>query len=51
MKRFNYIRYDSMGNTYYTDEACEFGKKIFDTIRRVSEEFIEANDCDYKINM
>ena len=51
MKRFNYIKYDSMGNTYYTDEACEFGKKIFDTIRKVSEEFIEANDCDYKINM
>ena len=51
MKRFNYIRYDSMGNIYYTDEACEFGKKIFDTMRKVSEEFIEANDCDYKINM
>ena len=51
MKRFNYIKYDSMGNTYYTDEACEFGKKIFDAIRKVSEEFIEANDCDYKINM
>lgn len=51
MKRFNYIKYDSMGNIYYTDEACEFGKKIFDTMRRVSEEFIEANNCDYKINM
>ena len=51
MKRFNYIKYDSMGNTYYTDEACEFGKKIFDTMRKVSEEFIEANNCDYKINM
>ena len=34
MKRFGYVRVDEFGNTYYTDNADVFGKKIFDVIHR-----------------
>ena len=51
MKRFNYIEHDSLGNTYYPDKACEFGKKIFDVMKTTADEFIRKNDCDYRINV
>ena len=50
MKKFGYIKLDEFGNTYYTDEASVFGKKIFDTMRKTADDFIAENDCDYKIN-
>lgn len=49
IKQFGYTRTDELGNTYYTDEAFAFGKKIFDTIHAVNSEF--AKDKDYKINV
>lgn len=49
IKKFGYTRTDELGNTYYTDEAFAFGKKIFDTIHAVNAEF--AKDKDYKINV
>lgn len=49
IKSFGYLTVDELGNTYYTDEAFELGKKIFETIRTVIYEF--ATDKDYKINV
>lgn len=50
MKKFGYIEYDEFGNTFYTEKATAFGKKIFDTMREVANNFIAENNCDYMIN-
>ena len=50
MKRFGYIRVDEFGNTYYTDEASAFGKKIFETISQVADDFIKEYHCDYQVS-
>lgn len=50
MKKFGCTTTDLLGNVYYTDEAAEFGKQIFDTMRKVADEFISDNNCDYMIN-
>ena len=50
MKHFGYIKLDQFGNTYYTEEASKFGKKIFETMRAVADNFIEKYNCDYQIN-
>ena len=49
MKTFGYTREDEFGNTYYTEKADNFGKKIFDVIHRTKDQF--ALDKDYKINL
>jgi ribonucleoside-triphosphate reductase len=51
MKKFNYTTTDVFGNTSYTKEAEALGKKIFDTIRKVSDKFIEDNSCDYLVSL
>lgn len=48
MKKFNYITVDEFGNTFYTEQAEKFGKKIFDVIHNVSDTF--KLDKDYMIN-
>lgn len=48
MKTFGYVRKDSLGNTYYTEEAEKFGKKIFEVIHGTKAEF--AKTVDYQIN-
>ena len=48
MKTFGYVRVDEFGNSFYTEEADSFGKKIFQVIHRTKEQF--ALDKDYKIN-
>ena len=50
MKKFNCIKTDEFGNVFYTEEAELFGKKIFDTIHNVIDNFIKENNCDYMIN-
>lgn len=50
MKKFGYTRQDEFGNTYYTKEASTFGNKIFQTMRKTADKFIELYECDYKIN-
>lgn len=50
MKKFGYTRVDEFGDTYYTDEASAFGKKIFETMRSTADEFIKEYNCDYQIN-
>ena len=50
MKKFGYTRVDEFGDTYYTDEASSFGKKIFETMRSTADEFIKEYNCDYQIN-
>lgn len=50
MKKFNCIAVDELGNVCYTDKAATFGKKIFDTMREVADNFIKENECDYMIN-
>lgn len=50
MKKFGCTKTDQFGNVYYTDEAAEFGKQIFDTMRNVADKFIADNKCDYMIN-
>lgn len=49
MKRFGYTTVDELGNTYYTKEAEDFGRKIFEVIHSIKDEF--AKDKDYKINL
>ena len=49
MKSFGYIRQDQFGNTFYTEDADRFGKKIFEVIHRTKDQF--ALDKDYKINL
>jgi ribonucleoside-triphosphate reductase len=48
MKAFGYTKEDEFGNTYYTEKADTFGKKIFEVIHRTKDQF--ALDKDYKIN-
>lgn len=48
MKTFGYITVDEFGNTFYTKEAEEFGKKIFDVIHSVKTEFMKT--VDYQVN-
>lgn len=50
MKKFGCTYQDKLGNTYYTQEAADFGEKIFKTIREVADNFLEENKYDYKIN-
>lgn len=50
MKKFGCTKKDELGNVYYTDEAAEFGKKIFETMRAVADKFIQDNHCNYMIN-
>ena len=49
MKKFGYTRMDEFGNTYYTEAADEFGRKIFDVIHKTKDAF--AEDKNYKINV
>lgn len=48
MTTFGYTYKDEFGNTFYKDEAYDFGKKIFELIHEVSQEY--QKDKDYKIN-
>lgn len=50
MKRFGYVTKDEFGNSFYTEKASLFGEKIFKTIRKVADEFIQYYDCNYMIN-
>lgn len=50
MKKFGCVTVDELGNTYYTEEASVFGKKIFETIKKTCDKFIEDNHCDYQIS-
>lgn len=50
MKKFNYTTQDAFGNVYYTEQAVNFGKRIFEVMEEVSNKFIKENECDYKIS-
>ena len=43
MKKFGHTRVDEFGNTFYSPGAAQFGEKIFKTMRRVADEFIEKS--------
>jgi len=48
MKAFGYTKADEFGNTYYTEKADYFGKRIFEVIHNTKAQF--ALDKNYKIN-
>ena len=48
MKTFGYVKVDEFGNSYYTEEAYDFGRRIFKTITNVGDTF--CLDKDYKWN-
>ena len=50
MKAFGYTEIDELNDTYYKEEAYKFGKKIFETMRSVTDDFIKKYNCDYMIN-
>lgn len=50
MKKFKYTTKDEFDNVFYTKDASRFGEQIFKTMRRVADDFIEKNHCDYMIN-
>lgn len=49
MKKFGYTYNDELGNTFYKDEAFNFGEKIFKLIHNVKDSFLV--DKDYHINL
>lgn len=49
MKKFGYTYIDKFDNTYYDDNAFRFGKKIFEVMHEVKNEF--QKDKDYQINI
>lgn len=49
MKKFGYTTTDEFGNTYYTDKAIDFGRRIFKTIHTVKDAFLI--DKDYHLNL
>lgn len=49
IKTFGYIQKDEFGNTYYTDEAYNLGKRIFEVIRNCINNF--SLDKNYKFNI
>lgn len=49
MRTFGYTYQDAFGNTYYSEKADAFGKRVFDCIHSVKNEF--AKDKNYKINL
>lgn len=49
MRSFGYVTEDQFGNHFYTDDAYRFGKKIFDTIHAIKNDF--GADKDYMINL
>ena len=48
MKKFGYTYTDEFGNTFYSDKASNFGRKIFESMREVADEF--RQNKDYMIN-
>lgn len=50
MKRFGYTKTDVFGNVSYTEDASRLGKLIFETMRKVADDFIEELGVDYHIN-
>lgn len=48
MKAFGYTYMDEFGNTFYSEKASEFGRKIFETIRSVANDF--QKDRGYMVN-
>jgi len=50
MKKFGYVTVDEFGNTFYTEKASEFGRKIFEVMRSEADSFIKEHNCDYQIN-
>ena len=51
MKKFGYTDMDKLGNTFYTEKASQFGKKIFDTIRFTADEFLKNENSNYQISV
>lgn len=49
MKSFGYTKVDEFGNTFYTQEAFNFGRKIFEVIHNTKAQF--GLDKDYMINV
>lgn len=49
IKTFGYTQVDEFSNTYYKQEAYELGKRIFEVIQNVIDNFVL--DKDYKINI
>ncbi len=50
LKSFGYTYTDDLENVYISEKGAAFGKKIFDTITRVSKQFEKDYNLDYHIN-
>ena len=51
MKKFNYIEVDEFGNTFYKQEASDFGKKLFETLHSTLQDFKKKENLDYMLNV
>lgn len=49
--KYDYIRYDSFGNTYYTNNAENFAKKFFSALHDEIKAFKKEHKCNYSINV
>lgn len=50
MKKFGYTYQDEFNNTFYDNNAAELGKKIFETMRSVTDNFLKLTKANYKVN-
>lgn len=48
MKKFGYVETDKFGNSYYTEKADDFGRRIFDIIHKTKNAF--ADSKGYMVN-
>lgn len=49
MRKFGYTYEDALGNVYYNPKAYDFGRRIFEEIHKIKDEF--KKDKDYSINL
>nr|CAI9751431.1 anaerobic ribonucleoside reductase large subunit [uncultured phage]CAI9752317.1 anaerobic ribonucleoside reductase large subunit [uncultured phage] len=49
--KYDYIKYDSFGNTYYTTNAEVFAKKLFSALHDEIKAFRKEYKCNYSINV
>ena len=51
VNKYDYIDYDNFGNTYYTVNAENFVKKLFNTLHDEIKAFRKEYKCNYSINV
>lgn len=51
IEKYDYITFDSFGNTFYTKNSENFVKKLFNSIHDEIKKFKKEYKCDYSMNV